>query len=607
MADKVLFKEKEEQLNKEISKFEREFYENQKKLEKEREQYYKDKAARKGTTVEKIRERKRKHEDVVTLYKARAAALSFKEKKAVEESFIHRTIRLFRGLSEVRKKIESYDMPLTHEKKVKLYRALFEDAWEPITSFFSGMVDSFWNFLCTLWDDFVEIIFFFVNILITVGYYIGSILNYIWDVIWDIRIWLDGRKRQVFQYFAASVSVVAVLLIFISSLSAYEYSYYGRKLGVTRTKQEVLQTINALGDKLSEASGTNINIDIERDIRFTRVFGLKLDVDSADDILNTLTYMKDIQVRAYAIVIDGVQTVVLENEEVANNVLQNIRNYYAPETKGVVYNSVTYDQTIELAEVGVMLGDIWNPDDAAKYIERGTLSPIKENEYAPLITIHTNETATQEKQVKFGAKYIESSEYYDGETELITAGVYGVNEVVSEIERVNGKAVKTTVLSTTRTKNPVDAIYYLGTKPIPEKKGTGTFLWPLKNVRKSLITSRFGSRNTGIIGASTNHEGMDVGVSTGTKVYACDGGTVTFAGYRAGYGYVVIVDHGALYETRYAHLSKVLVKAGDQVYQGQNIALSGNTGTSSGPHLHLEVRYNEVAKNPLDFLPALDY
>jgi len=605
MADKVLSQEKEEQLNKEISDFEKEFLEKQKELERQRDEYYKAKAEKNGTTVEQVREIKRKHEDVVTVYKARAAANTFKEKKAVEESFIHRTIRLIRGLKAAKRQIRSYQMPLTQEKKTRLYRNVFEDAWSPITSFFSGMVESFWAFLCTLWNDFVEIVLFFVNIIIAISYYIGSFFIFIWDVIWDIRIALEAKKQTVFQYFAAFVSVLAVLLIFISSLSAYEYSYYGRKLGLTRTKQEVYQTINALGDKLSQASGTNINLDIERDIKFTRVFGVNLDVDSADDILNTLTYMKDIQVRAYAINIDGKQTVVLENEEVANNVLQQIRDDYAPETSGVVYNSVTYDQQIDIEEVGVVLGDIWNPSSAVTYIEHGTLEPVKEEEYVSLITMRTTSTETYEKQVKFGAKYIESSEYYDGETELISAGIYGINEIVAEVDRVNGKEIKRVVQSTTRTKNPVDATYYLGTKPIPEKKGTGTFLWPIKNVKKSMLTSMFGNRNTGIIGASTNHEGMDIGVATGTKIYACDGGTVTFAGWRSGYGYVVIIDHGALYETRYGHCSKILVSVGEQVYQGQNIALVGSTGVSSGPHCHLEIRYNGVAKNPINFLPAI--
>lgn len=605
MANKVLSKEKEEQLNKELSDFEILFQNKQLEQEKEREEYYKAKAEKKGTSVEAVRDLKRKHNDVVTVYTAKAAAKKFKQKRVVSESFIHRTIRLFRGLSKVNKQIASYDIPLPHEKKQELIRSVFEDAWQPVTSFCGDLIDDFWNFIVDLWQDFIEIVFFIVNIFITIGYYIGSFLLYIWDIIWDIRILLESKKRVVFQYFAALVGSIAVVLIVISSLSAYEYSYYGRTLGVTRSKQEVYQTIDALGDKLSQASGANINIDVERDIEFKRIFGFNLDVDSTDDILNTLTYMKDIQVRAYAIKINGNTVVILENEEVANSVLKRIRDDYAPESKGVVYTSVNYDQEVTVEEVGVLLGDIWNPNDATTYIETGSVKPIDPKDQMSLITIRTVETATYNTQVNYGAKYIESSEFYDGETDLISAGIYGVNEVIAEVQRINGKEIKRIIQSTKRTKNPVDAVYYLGTKPIPEKKGTGTFIWPIKNVTKGLLTSRFGSRNTGIIGASTYHEGMDIGVPTGTKIYACDGGTVTFAGWRSGYGYVVIVDHGGLYETRYGHCSKLLVSAGEDIFQGQNIALVGSTGVSSGPHLHLEIRYNGNAKNPLNILPAL--
>lgn len=606
MADRVLSKEREEQLNKEIQEFESQFQSKLKEQENAREEYYKAKAERKGVSVEQVREEKRRHADVVTVYKAKTAANTFKAKKTVSESFIHRTIRLIKALREARKKINSYDAPLTYEKKQKIKREVYEDAWEPVTTFFTELVEDFWGFLVTIWEDLVEIVLFFVNIFITIGYYIGSFLFYIWDIIWDIRIALEAKKREVFQYFAATISIIAVILIAISSLSAYEYSYYGRKLGLTRNKQEVYQTIEALGDKLSEASGANVNIDVERDMKFTRVFGFNLDVDSEEDILNTLTYMKDIQVRAWAINIAGERTVILENEEVANNVLQRIRNDYAPEAEGVVYTSINYDQTIETEEVGVLLGEVWNPTDAIKYLKTGSTKQVEESEYKPLITMHTVETATYETDIKFGAKYIDNSELYLGETDLISAGVYGKNEVVAEVTRVNGKEVKRVIQSTKKTKNPVDAVYYSGTKPIPEKKGTGTFIWPIKNATKKMLTSRFGSRNTGIIGASTYHEGMDIGVPTGTKIYACDGGVVTFAGWRSGYGYVVIIDHGGLFETRYGHCSKILVKEGEKVFQGQNIALVGNTGVSSGPHCHLEIRYNGTAKNPIDYLPAIN-
>ena len=88
----------------------------------------------------------------------------------------------------------------------------------------------------------------------------------------------------------------------------------------------------------------------------------------------------------------------------------------------------------------------------------------------------------------------------------------------------------------------------------------------------------------------------------GTAVVASCGGTVTRAGWASGYGYVVYIQHEGGRETRYAHLSRVLVSVGQQVEQGERIALSGNTGRSTGPHLHFEIRINGVAVNAVDYL-----
>ena len=88
---------------------------------------------------------------------------------------------------------------------------------------------------------------------------------------------------------------------------------------------------------------------------------------------------------------------------------------------------------------------------------------------------------------------------------------------------------------------------------------------------------------------------------------ASSGGTVTRAGWGSGYGYVVYIQHADGRETRYGHLSRVLVNVGDHVDQGDKIALSGNTGRSTGPHLHFEVRLNGIKLNPewiLDFTKA---
>lgn len=97
------------------------------------------------------------------------------------------------------------------------------------------------------------------------------------------------------------------------------------------------------------------------------------------------------------------------------------------------------------------------------------------------------------------------------------------------------------------------------------------------------------------------HEGLDIANDVGTPVYATGDGVVNFAGRSGGLGIMVEVDHGYSYRTVYGHLSKILVREGQRVKRGDLLARSGNTGLSSGPHLHYEVRLNGIAQNPLEY------
>jgi murein DD-endopeptidase MepM/ murein hydrolase activator NlpD len=121
------------------------------------------------------------------------------------------------------------------------------------------------------------------------------------------------------------------------------------------------------------------------------------------------------------------------------------------------------------------------------------------------------------------------------------------------------------------------------------------FAWP---VTTGVVSSPFGMRN-GVM-----HDGVDISASAGTPVRAADDGTVIFAGTLRGYGNVVIVQHSAGYVTVYGHNQRNLVREGESVVRGQEIAELGASGRASGPNLHFEVRYNNHAQNPLAYLPA---
>ena len=123
-------------------------------------------------------------------------------------------------------------------------------------------------------------------------------------------------------------------------------------------------------------------------------------------------------------------------------------------------------------------------------------------------------------------------------------------------------------------------------------------IWPVRG----WLTSDFSVRLDPYTGERVMHEGLDIAAGVGTPVRAPSDGTVVFSGLEGGYGHVLVIDHGYGLKTRYGHLSRIDVKVGEKVKRGQFVAAVGNTGRSTGPHLHYEVRVNGVADNPRKFI-----
>jgi len=115
----------------------------------------------------------------------------------------------------------------------------------------------------------------------------------------------------------------------------------------------------------------------------------------------------------------------------------------------------------------------------------------------------------------------------------------------------------------------------------------------------------FGNRDDPFTGRRAFHSGLDFAAEKGTAIHAAAGGTVVSAGFRSDYGWVVEIDHGNGLRTRYAHASRLLVKAGDVVAPGETIAAVGTTGRSTGPHLHFEVLRSGEATDPRRYLAGL--
>ncbi len=124
---------------------------------------------------------------------------------------------------------------------------------------------------------------------------------------------------------------------------------------------------------------------------------------------------------------------------------------------------------------------------------------------------------------------------------------------------------------------------------------------PIHNKHLKVMTSGFGNRIDPIYKTTKFHAGIDFAVPAGTKIYATGKGTVLTAGNDGAYGQAVVIDHAFGYQSRYAHMSKLAVKAGQKVKRGDLIGYVGNTGKSTGPHLHYEVVKNGQRINPINF------
>jgi len=122
--------------------------------------------------------------------------------------------------------------------------------------------------------------------------------------------------------------------------------------------------------------------------------------------------------------------------------------------------------------------------------------------------------------------------------------------------------------------------------------------WPARG----WVTSDFGQRLDPYTAERVMHPGLDIAAEHGKPVHAPSDGVVLFAGPEGGYGNVIVIDHGYGIKSRYGHLAQMLVKAGERVKRGQQVASIGNTGRSTGPHLHYEVRVNGVPQNPRKFI-----
>lgn len=449
--------------------------------------------------------------------------------------------------------------------------------------------------------------------------------------------------------------LAAVVLVVFDRFTVYEYAYNGKTLGYVNEQEEVTDVLDVAGKKLTENTETGAKVEFvaNQNVTFNPVDGRGKSTDDADTAVNKLIYMTDIETEAYG-VYDGAQLkAIVKDQEDAEKLLEETKAELSTPDKGMKLVSSDFLNPLEIRPLDVLLGsvqsnvsarrlmidggkmevynivdstDIDNPEinetDTEEEIQRKRIAMLAESfgvepesiydednkevltsvEPGDIICIRTTvdpvnvrmeETGRIKEVIEYKTIKKETDELYQGDTYIEQEGKNGSRIFEGTITKVAGEEESREATSEEVTKEPVDKIILVGTKERPKTAATGTFQMPIKSY---VVTSEYGGR------WGRMHDGMDFGAATGTMIYAADGGTVIRASYYGGYGYCIEIDHENGHVTRYAHCSRLLVNAGDKVYQGQEIGLVGNTGHSFGSHLHFEVRVNGASQNPRNYV-----
>ena len=252
---------------------------------------------------------------------------------------------------------------------------------------------------------------------------------------------------------------------------------------------------------------------------------------------------------------------------------------------GDTLSQISLDNNIPMDEL-VAINDALEDENTMIRIDQELVITVPE----PELSILWKEEQVYTEDYEAEVQYIPNDDWYTTQRVTLQEPSAGRRKVAAEVAYKN---IGREILKEEIYAEAVPKIVERGTKIPP------TYIKPISGGRQS---SGFGARSAPTKGASTNHKGIDWATPTGTTVVASNAGTVVHAGWASGYGYAVYINHADGRQTRYGHLSKVLVKTGQTVSQGERIALSGNTGRSTGPHLHFEIRINGNAVNPLKYL-----
>ncbi len=419
----------------------------------------------------------------------------------------------------------------------------------------------------------------------------------------------------------------------VFSTNSFTITEEGKELCKVRDPELLDTMLRKLEDDLEKTY--NHDIEIENKFEIVGSRARDNEIATEESLYSILGSKVNYSILAYAVNVNGEQVGIVNSESEAKNAIEDVKSYFTQNYDEKSILDVDTVENVEIKQVKASNTEIKTREELVNYIIKGTdeeqkytvekgdtywtiaeyfnmtlddlisANPDSDPEFIqigdelnlvvpkPFLNIQVKRKVKQEEKTPFETEYTYVSYMFNDEKVVDRKGEYGVSEVESIVTEQNGIQLAKDVVSEEVISKPVSELVTTGTQDPPPKKGTGYFINPLPG---SYISSRFGSRSGGF------HLGQDMAKSAGSSIKAADGGTVTYAGWSGSYGYMVDIDHGGGFTTRYAHCSKILVSVGEKVYQGKVIAAVGSTGVASGPHLHFEVRKYGSVVNPSSYI-----
>ena len=261
-----------------------------------------------------------------------------------------------------------------------------------------------------------------------------------------------------------------------------------------------------------------------------------------------------------------------ESEDIARSVVATYISDYSMNGRVSPLDDISYKRTVIPKE------SISKKEECRALLENTDIKIVS--------TVNTH----SEKAIPFDTETKTDPNLYIGDSVTEREGSEGTSTLTNEIIYENGTLKSSKVISESVTYAPVSRIVRIGTKP------KDILVEGVYSPASGVVSSEFGER------WGRNHEGIDIAIPVGTPVKSAEGGTVLFCGDAGTYGKLVKIDHGNGIVTAYAHLSEITVTKGQIVGANTQIALSGNTGRSTGPHLHFEIVKDGVPLNPKSYI-----